>query len=281
MKNFLIVARSFSDLHEEYIHVIEDYLTAHGCNCKQDVISCPDNSDASVPVDDGVECVITVGGDGTVVRVAQNISNPAVPIVGLNCGHLGYLCDMTVDNVESCLDQLISGNYRISERMMLDGEYSGDFNNRYRALNDIVVSSKASGLYVLNLTVRVNGINLYNHNCDGLIVATPTGSTAYNLSANGPIVSPHSGCIVLTPINPHTLNSRSIILSSDDEVEVSITARHDDDVPEANIIYDGVLRQVLQKNETLKIYKSKSTTHMCMLENVNFLERIRARMQEI
>ena len=134
---------------------------------------------------------------------------------------------------------------------------------------------------MLNLTVKVNGIQLYSHNCDGLIVSTPTGSTAYNLSANGPIVSPHADCIVLTPINPHTLNSRSIILASNDEVEVSIEARHEEDEPKANIIYDGTLRQVLRKGEVLKIHRSKITSNMVMLENVNFLERIRARMQEI
>jgi NAD+ kinase len=112
-------------------------------------------------------------------------------------------------------------------------------------------------------------------------VSTPTGSTAYNLSANGPIVSPHADCIILTPINPHTLNSRSIILSSDDEVEVILTARHEEDDPRANVIYDGTLRQILKKDESLKIYRSKATSRMVMLENVNFLERIRARMQEI
>ena len=144
-----------------------------------------------------------------------------------------------------------------------------------------MVAPVAAGLYVLNLTVKVNGIQLYNHNCDGLIVATPTGSTAYNLSANGPIVSPHADCIILTPINPHTLNSRSIILASTDEVEVLIETRHEEDDPQANIVYDGTLRQVLKKGETLRIYKSKTTSYMAMLENVNFLERIRARMQEI
>ncbi|MCR5416792.1 MAG: NAD(+)/NADH kinase [Pseudobutyrivibrio sp.] len=281
MKNFLIVTRSFTELHEEYIQIIQSYIESHGGVCKMDINSCPDNSELSVDVAPDVECIITVGGDGTVVRVAQNISNPKIPIVGLNCGHLGYLCDMTVDNIESCLDQLLADNYKISERMMLEGEYSGDSSSHFRALNDIVVSSKASGLFVLDLTVKVNGIQLYNHNCDGLIVATPTGSTAYNLSANGPIVSPHSDCIILTPINPHTLNSRSIILSSSDRVEVTISARHKEDEPQANIIYDGVLRQVLNKDETLTIYKSEATTNMCMLEKVNFLERIRARMQEI
>ena len=281
MKNFLIVARSFSDLHEKYINIIKDYITSRGGMCIQDLDTCPDSSETEVTVDDSVECIITVGGDGTVVRVAQNVNNRKVPIVGLNCGHLGYLCDMTVDNVEHCLDQLLNDNYKIDERMMLEGALDNNKTNTFRALNDIVVASDAAGLFVLNLTVKVNGIQLYSHNCDGLIVATPTGSTAYNLSANGPIVSPHADCIILTPINPHTLNSRSIILSSTDQVEVSVEARHEEDNPKANIIYDGTLRQTLCKGQTLKIYKSSTKSHMVMLENVNFLERIRARMQEI
>ena len=281
MKNFLIVARSFSDLHEKYINIIRDYITSHGGMCILDLDTCTDTSETPVSVDDNIECIITVGGDGTVVRVAQNVTNRNVPIVGLNCGHLGYLCDMTVDNVEHCLDQLLNDNYKIDERMMLEGDLNVDPDNHFRALNDIVVASDAAGLFVLNLTVKVNGIQLYSHNCDGLIVSTPTGSTAYNLSANGPIVSPHADCIVLTPINPHTLNSRSIILSSTDEVEVIVTARHDEDEPKANVIYDGTLRQVLKKNEVLRIYRSNATSYMAMLENVNFLERIRARMQEI
>ena len=281
MKNFLIVARSFSDLHEKYINIVRDYIKSHGGMCILDLDTCSDSSDAPIVVDDTVECIITVGGDGTVVRVAQNVTNREVPIVGLNCGHLGYLCDMSAENIEHCLDQLLSDNYKIDKRMMLEGECSSDEGNHYRALNDIVVAPVAAGLYVLNLTVKVNGIQLYNHNCDGLILATPTGSTAYNLSANGPIVSPHADCIILTPINPHTLNSRSIILASTDEVEVTIQARHDDDDPQANVVYDGTLRQTLKKGQQLRIYRSNTTSHMVMLENVNFLERIRARMQEI
>ena len=281
MKNFLIVARSFSDLHEKYINIVRDYIKDHGGMCILDLDTVSDTSENAIDVDDAIECIITVGGDGTVVRVAQNITNRNVPIVGLNCGHLGYLCDMTVDNIKHCLDQLLCDNYKLDKRMMLEGECSNDLTSNFRALNDIVVAPVAAGLYVLNLTVKVNGIRLYSHNCDGLIVSTPTGSTAYNLSANGPIVSPHADCIILTPINPHTLNSRSIILSSTDEVEVTIEARHEEDDPQANIVYDGILRQTLRKGESLRIYRSEVTSHMVMLENVNFLERIRARMQEI
>lgn len=280
MKNFLVVARAFSDIHEKYIRLVENYITEHGGNCILDVDPCPDSSNVPVVVPDGIECVITVGGDGTVVRAAQNIDRTEIPIVGLNCGHLGYLCDMTVDNVEHCLDQLIDDNCKIEKRLMLEGTLSSDA-QVFKALNDIVVSSKDTGVSVLNLNVSVNGIKLYSHNCDGLIVATPTGSTAYNLSANGPIVSPHADCIILTPINPHTLNSRSIILSSNDEIEIELGIRHEADNASASVIYDGVNRQALTTKDVLKIHKSKATTKMVMLENVNFLERIRVRMQEI
>ena len=158
MKKFLIVARSFSDLHEKYINIIRDYISSHGGMCILDLDTCPDSSENQVTVEDDIECIITVGGDGTVVRVAQNVTNRKVPIVGLNCGHLGYLCDMTVDNVEHCLNQLLSDNYKIDERMMLEGDLSSDENNHFKALNDIVVASDAAGLYVLNITVKVNGI---------------------------------------------------------------------------------------------------------------------------
>lgn len=280
MKNFLVVARAFGQAHKQYIELVCDYINSHGGVCKVDDKPCPDGVDALIHVDESIECVITVGGDGTVVRVAQTIERPEVPIVGLNCGHLGYLCDMTVDNVEHCLNQLLSDNCKIEKRMLLEGSLSGE-SETYRSLNDIVVSSKNTGVSVLELTVSVNGIKLYSHNCDGLIVSTPTGSTAYNLSANGPIVSPHSDCIILTPINPHTLNSRSIILASSDEIEIELGIRHEADKVSASVIYDGEIRQALTTGQVLKIYKSKATTTMVMLENVSFLERIRARMQEI
>lgn len=278
MNNFLVVARSYGETHEKYIKLIKSYIEAHGGTVLLDVVPNPPEG-LSIPVPDGVECIITVGGDGTVVRAAQDIERPEIPVVGLNCGHLGYLCDMTVDNVEHCLDQLLSDNCKIEKRMMLEGTIDGG--EPFRSLNDIVVSSKNTGISVLDLTVSVNGIKLYSHNCDGLIVATPTGSTAYNLSANGPIVSPHSDCIILTPINPHTLNSRSIILASSDEIEIKLGVRHETDGALASVIFDGVNRIALSKDAVLKIHKSTATTKMVMLENVSFLERIRARMQEI
>lgn len=281
MKSFYIIARSFSGDHQKYIDQVKQYIEDRGGKAVVDAKTCSDECEDVIEIADDVECVISVGGDGTVVRVAQNISNLNVPIVGLNCGHLGYLCDMSGDNFEQCLDMLLADKADVEARMMLQGGFKNKGTEEHKALNDIVVSSATSGIAVLNLKVSVNGVQLYSHNCDGLIVATPTGSTAYNLSANGPIVSPHSQCIVLTPINPHTLNSRSIILSAEDEIEIEVGSRHSEDKEFATVIYDGVSKQELHQGDVLFVKKSKDTTKMVRLESATFLERIRARMQEI
>jgi NAD+ kinase len=187
---------------------------------------------------------------------------------------------MTVDNVEHCLDQLLSDNYKIDERMMLEGDCSNDEDNCFRALNDIVVASDAAGLYVLNLTVKVNGIQLYSHNCDGLIVSTPTGSTAYNLSANGPIVDPKTEAILMTPLNPHTLTSRSIVLDPDDEISVEITPRRHTSRENATVLFDGSYPVPIEPGEKLVVKKSARKTKMIFMTKMNFLERMRNKMQE-
>ena len=281
MKNFFIISKSNRETNKKYISLVKDYIESHGGSCVVGNNECLASTETDIVVPEDTECIISIGGDGTVVRVAHNISNSRVPLVGLNCGHLGYLCDMSVDNYRECLDILLSTNCRFEDRLMLEGGLKSAPQETFKALNDVVVNSTTAGTYVLNLSVSVNGIHLYSHNCDGLILATPTGSTAYNLSANGPIVSPHADCIVLTPINPHTLNSRSIILSAEDTIDIQVGVRNKNYEPEAGVIFDGVPKVILRGGDTLEIYKSSHTTRMVRLESINFIERIRARMQEI
>ena len=281
MKNFYLIARSNSQLHEKYICRLSNYINSQGGICQKYHAECPDNNDSVINVPKDTECIISIGGDGTVVSVAHSISPSSIPIIGLNCGHLGYLCDMSQDNVEHCLDMLLGDAYKIEQRMMLEAAIEAQDNTNNTALNDVVIRGTDAGSSVISLTVRVNGIKLYSHDCDGLIVSTPTGSTAYNLSANGPIVSPHAECIILTPINPHTLNSRSIILNDNDVVDVNIASRRGYGEEAAYVLFDGMNRKLLKQDETLRINNANKTTRMVMLENVNFLERIRARMQEI
>ena len=215
------------------------------------------------------------------IRAAQNIFGKNIPIIGINRGHLGYLCDLDEESVFEGIDALMSGDYSIEERMMVTGhliDADGKVGKDIQALNDIVVCSSA-GLQVMHMTVYVNGQYLYAYNCDGIIFSTPTGSTAYNLSANGPIVNPQTNLILLTPINPHTLNARSIVLDPYDELVLEIGVRREDVSEEAEVSFDGNHKRLLRPGEKLVVHRAKETTKMIHLKDISFLDRIRRKLQ--
>lgn len=257
-----------------------DYIGLHGGQCSYGVN--PDDSleeDLIVPPE--TECILTVGGDGTLIRAAQNIFGKNIPMIGINRGHLGYLCDLDEASVYEGIDMLMADDFSIEERMMLTGhlvDSEGNVGKDIQALNDIVLCSSA-GLQVIHVTVYVNGQYLYAYNCDGVIFSTPTGSTAYNLSANGPIVNPKTNLILLTPINPHTLNSRSIVLDAYDELVLEIAARREDTVEEAEVSFDGNHKRLLHAGEKLVVHRAKETTKMIHLKDTSFYDRIRNKMQ--
>lgn len=280
MKHFFIVAREDKDSTLTLIQSIVDYIGLHGGICSYGVN--PDDSleeDLVVPPE--TECILTLGGDGTVIRAAQNIFGKNIPIIGINRGHLGYLCDLDEESVFEGIDALMSGDCSIEERMMVTGhliDADGKVGKDIQALNDIVVCSSA-GLQVMHMTVYVNGQYLYAYNCDGIIFSTPTGSTAYNLSANGPIVNPQTNLILLTPINPHTLNARSIVLDPYDELVLEIGVRREDVPEEAEVSFDGNHKRLLRPGEKLVVHRAKETTKMIHLKDISFLDRIRRKLQ--
>ncbi len=280
MKHFFIVTRDEKHQTISLISEIVDYIELHGGTCSYGVN--PDDSlEEDLVVPEETECIITIGGDGTVIRAAQNIFGKNIPIIGLNRGHLGYLCNLDDESVYEGIDSLMSGEFSIEERMMLSGhlvDAEGNAGKDIQALNDIVLSSSA-GLQVMSVTVYVNGQYLYSYNCDGIIFSTPTGSTAYNLSANGPIVNPKTNLILLTPINPHTLNARSIVLDPYDELVVEIHGRREDGVDEAEISFDGNHKRRLHPKEKLVVTRAKETTKMIHLKDISFLDRIRNKLQ--
>lgn len=280
MKRFFVVARDDKKETLSLIQGIIDYICIHGGECSYGVN--PDDAlEAELSVPTETECILTVGGDGTLIRAAQNIFGKNIPMIGINRGHLGYLCDLDEESVYEGIDALLSGEYSIEERMMLTGhlvDEQGNVGKDIQALNDIVLCSSA-GLQVIHVTVYVNGQYLYAYNCDGVIFSTPTGSTAYNLSANGPIVNPKTNLILLTPINPHTLNARSIVLDAYDELVLEIAARREDTVEEAEVSFDGNHKRLLHPGEKLVVHRAKETTKMIHLKDISFLDRIRNKMQ--
>ena len=281
MKNYLIVTKNERELSNPFTKQLSSYIEEKGGTVS--VLARPrDTSDDKITVPDGVEAIFTVGGDGTLVRIAQTTVSLNVPLIGVNHGHLGYLCDLNEDNIWTAVDRMFEDDFEIEERMMLDGYVIDEHDNKSKiehALNDVVVSSN-DGKTVIRLTVYINGEYLYSISGDGMIFATPTGSTAYNLSANGPIVDPKTEAILMTPLNPHTLNSRSIVLDPNDEISVEITPRRHSATEAATILFDGSYPVVIEPGEKLVVKKSSRKTKMIFMSQMNFLERMRNKMQE-
>ena len=171
-----------------------------------------------------LDLVISLGGDGTMLHTVQLVYPAPVPIVGVNVGQLGYLSDLEPDELDASLPRLVAGDFEVSERMMLavDVESAGAVRGSWYALNEAVIEKLRTG-HLIYLDVSINGTPFTSYAADGLIVATPTGSTAYSFSAGGPIVSPDLRCIVLTPISPHMLFDRSLVLSEHEELEFDVS----------------------------------------------------------
>ncbi|OGS23802.1 MAG: hypothetical protein A2297_02500 [Elusimicrobia bacterium RIFOXYB2_FULL_48_7] len=161
---------------------------------------------------------ISLGGDGTILRVARKIAPLGVPVLGVNVGSLGFLAETDPHEMCAMIDKILSGKFRTEERIMLNVELNG---KQYPALNDCVVRSSSSSRVIM-VNVKVNNVPLAEYVGDGVIISTPTGSTAYSLAAGGPIVTPKLPVFIVSPVCPHTLSQRPIILSSDSSIQVEI-----------------------------------------------------------
>lgn len=274
MNKFLVYARSSVDM--SVIKQIEDIISE--LNATSNLMIVDELDEYVVDEEMGYQAIISVGGDGTLVSAAKIAKTLYIPIVGINLGHMGYLCDLDLETMRAGIEHLVSDDFEVEERMMLSGYLGGEKKLR-SALNDVVIS-KGHGLNVINLSVYIDGKFLYTYNCDGIIFSTPTGSTGYNLSANGPIVDPTTQVILLNPINPHTLNSRPIVLDKDVTVSVVLNTRHDYEKEEAYVSFDGEKRVLLNKGEELMVHRSNQTIKMVRFSKLNFLERISEKFKE-
>jgi NAD+ kinase len=166
---------------------------------------------------------VSLGGDGTMLRTVQLVLDRAVPVLGVNFGNLGYLTQVEPSGIEGAFQRLVDGDFEVEERMTLEVAVDGQGKpgSKFVALNEIAVEKGAPG-HTIRVAVSIAGRHFLTYAADGIIVATPTGSTAYNLSARGPIVSPRLRALVLTPISPHMLFDRSLVLEPDEAVELQL-----------------------------------------------------------
>lgn len=284
MEYFYIITNPTKDTDLKTAYFIKDYLLQKGKKCVIDAGEAKGTLEGYTDknkVAPDVDCVIVLGGDGTMLQAAVDLSERDIPFLGINLGTLGFLAEVNVSDIESALDRLIKGEYQIENRMMLYGLSYREhvLKDNARALNDIVITRKGS-LQIIYFNIYVNGQFLHRYHADGIIVATPTGSTGYNLSAGGPIVEPKASMILITPVCPHSMHNRSIVLSPDDEITVEIESGREGDVQEVEAIFDGSHKVSLSTGERIEIKKSDKTTGIVKLSQVSFLEILHRKMKD-
>jgi NAD+ kinase len=220
----------------------------------------------------GADLIVVLGGDGTMLGTARLIGDASIPVLGINHGSLGYLTDFRIEEMFPALEQVLGGEYEIDRRVMLDIENGREASGR--VLNDIVVN-KAALARIIEIEVRLNGLFVNDFRADGLIVATPTGSTAYNLSAGGPIIFPSMNAIVLTPICPFTLTNRPIVVPDTSVIELSLKSGSEDVI----LSLDGQTALEMRVGDSVKIRKSAVTFDLLQPANRNYFDVLRKKLQ--
>lgn len=279
MKKFAIITNAYKDKNLVLTHKIMDYIVEKGGSAvalsegyegvneyeHMDFSNMPENT----------ECIMVLGGDGTLIRSATKVMNYQIPLIGINIGTLGYLCELEANDVLEAIDHLMANEYFIEERIMIEGGKNP--REITYGLNDIVIH-RAGDLSVLRINVYVNGEFLATYDADGVIVSTPTGSTGYNLSAGGPIVNPKAQMLVMTPINSHSLNARSIVFSSNDLIEIEMGTRRYLMDEEAYVSCDGDRVETLRVGERYAVSRSLNVIPFARLKRKSFLEILRKKM---
>lgn len=288
MKHFLIYVNRYKDKNLHTAKRVCDFLQLKGqrvtirtMDVERGGKSVAGQEDISGDIPGNVDCMIVLGGDGTVLQAARATMMLSVPMIGVNLGTLGYMTEIELSGLEEALERLIAGDYVQESRMMLKGRITflnGDVREDW-ALNDIVISRSGS-LQIIRFAIYVNGQFLNHYHADGMIVTTPTGSTGYNLSAGGPLVEPGAELMVLTPICPHSLNQRSIILSSKDIIEIEIPECREGREQTVEVSFDGSHVTLLRTGDKIRVAKSEKVTEFIRLNQVSFLEVLHRKMQE-
>ena len=246
--------------------LVEAHLARH-INFKETIIT-------DIPPD--TEMVVVLGGDGTLISVARMIGDREVPILGVNLGSLGFLTEITLDELCASVERYSTGNYKISERMMLKVAVvrNGEVIEEKRVLNDVVIT-KGALARIIDLETTINGSYLTTFKGDGLIISTPTGSTGYSLSAHGPILYPELECFVITPICPHTLTNRPIVVASDSLISVELKCLKET----VFLTLDGQVGIELKCGDEIRVRKSEYQTRLIISDSKDYFEILRTKLK--
>ncbi|MBR3833613.1 MAG: NAD(+)/NADH kinase [Lachnospiraceae bacterium] len=273
MNNFLILANTDKDINLSLSNKISKYLEDKGA--KATIVSDVNEHYEDLRVKEelmkGVQAAIVLGGDGTMLRAAHSIGIYNVPYIGINLGTLGFLTEIEESNVYQALDRLLTDDFVIEKRMMIEGSVKDKV---FHSLNDVVIT-RAGFSRIIGLKIYVNNQLLDTYEADGVIVSTPTGSTGYNMSAGGPIVSPKASAIVVTPISPHSLTSKSVVFDSTEEIRVEIMKKRKTQDTEAIVSFDGSHSVELSAGEVVNVKLSARSISLIKMYDVNFYSVLR------
>ena len=223
-----------------------------------------------------VDLILVLGGDGTMIAVARLLGDTEVPVLGVNYGGLGYLAEFRIEELYLALESILAGNYRLDKRVMLSVELRrGDEQvTKNRVLNDVVINKSALAR-IIEIEAHLNQQFVNSFRADGLIVSTPTGSTAYNLSAGGPIIYPSMNAVVITPICPFTLSNRPIVVPDESLIELRLKTANE----EVALTLDGQVGIPLKPEDLVVIRKSRNAFHLVQPMNRNYFEVLRDKLR--
>lgn len=283
MKHFMIVTNKGKDPGLARTEEICRYLESAGCSVSvyADEISGEEWEAILAKEKDQTAGMLVLGGDGTLLRAARDTVESKIPVLGINLGTLGYLAEVEQSSLIPALQQLVDGDYMLEERMLLSGQVIRKQQKimETRALNDITITRNGR-LQMLYFQIYVNGKLLKEYHADGIIVATPTGSTGYNLSAGGPIVEPSAKVTLLTPVCAHTLQTRSVILRAEDNIVIRIGEREGKAAQPMEVCFDGNQNLALAPGDEVHITRSNMVTSIIKLKETSFLDVLNRKMSE-
>lgn len=278
MDKFCIIVNKDRDEQLELTTRVQRFLEEQGKSyvVRMESLDFAEEKWEALPED--TECIIVLGGDGTLIRAANRLLAYDIPMFGINAGTLGYLTGVEATEAEKGLERLCNGTFRVEKRMMLTSEINRQYADT--VLNEVAIT-RSGVSRIINLAVYVNGALLDVVSGDGLLISTPTGSTGYNLSAGGAVVKPEAELILITPICPHSLSSRGIVVSAEDEISVEIRQSKRGPEIEAVATFDGRAARSLQSEDRIVVKRSGYTTKLIQLDERTFFEVLRSKLGSV
>lgn len=290
MDHFCIIANHDKDEGHQTARYILSFFEKNGKHCviahdRRREKTCPGISYTDLDeIPEQTECIIVLGGDGTFIQAAIDVSHRGIPLLGVNMGTLGFLTEIEKQNLVPTLERLMRDDCYIEERLMLSGSSLPEngnpqaFSGEELALNDIVVT-KSGACRMITALLSINGELVETYVGDGVIISTPTGSTGYNLSAGGPVMTPGLKAVIITPICPHSLNKRSLVVSAEDVIAITLGQGKAYQKDAAEVIFDGRAIGTMQTGDSIRIGRSGEKTRIVKMKESSFFGILRNKLK--